>query len=132
MRSALALLAITAFLIPAGERAARAQDVRAQDVPTTGASSPGGVAVRLSSPAVREQACLSPADMREIVSEQKIVAPLAAIQAARQVAPKAEILRVNLCRQDGVLFYLITALRPAGEFVHIAVDTHSGKVAGLH
>ncbi|UMY18566.1 hypothetical protein MMB17_04345 [Methylobacterium organophilum] len=74
--------------------------------------------------------CLSPADLREAVADKRVVAPIAAIRAARQVIPRAEIQRATLCRHDQGLVYLLTALRRDGQFVKVMVDAQSGQVAG--
>lgn len=80
-------------------------------------------------PPGRDQNCLSGGDMREAVSERRVVEPLAAIRAARAAVPKAEIVRVYLCHGEGeALVYLITALRRDGQFVRVTVDSQSGAV----
>ena len=99
---------------------------RANEHPTTGSTD------RAPRASVRGQTCLSGGDMREVVSERKVMEPIAAIRAAREVLPRAEFVRVNLCHRDGEpLFYLITALRRDGQFVHLTVDSQSGAVATL-
>lgn len=85
-----------------------------------------------SRPALRDQTCLSGADLREAVSERRVVEPIAAIRAAREAVPRAEIVRVNLCHREGeALVYVITALRRNGRFVHVTVDSQSGAVDSL-
>jgi uncharacterized membrane protein YkoI len=59
-----------------------------------------------------------------------VIAPVAAIRAARQVIPRAEIQRARLCRNDETLVYLLTALRRDGQFVHVVVDATTGQVSG--
>lgn len=106
---------------------ARAQEPGRSQEPTTGSTQ--AVPPR---PTARAQSCLSGGEMREVVSERKVLEPLAAIRAARDALPRAEIVRVNLCHRDGEpLFYLITALRRDGQFVHVTVDSQSGAVASL-
>lgn len=110
---------------PATAEPVKAQE-RSPEHPTTGSTE------RTPRASVRTQSCLSGADMREIVSERKVMEPIAAIRAAREVQPRAEIVRVNLCHREGEpLFYLITALRRDGQFVHLTVDSQSGAVATL-
>jgi hypothetical protein len=99
---------------------------RSSEHPTTGSTD------RAPRTSVRGQSCLSGGDMREVVSERKVMEPIAAIRAAREVLPRAEFVRVNLCHREGEpLFYLITALRRDGQFVHLTVDSQSGAVATL-
>jgi hypothetical protein len=121
--------------------AAQAQPAQAQPVqahghapsqspsqePTTGSTDPNP-----PRPSARAQSCLSGGDMREVVSERKVMEPIAAIRAAREALPRAEIVRVNLCHREGEpLFYLITALRRDGQFVHVTVDSQTGAVSAL-
>ena len=81
-------------------------------------------------PMNRGDDCLAPADLREAVAEKRVVPPIAAIRAARQVVPRAEIQRASLCRHAEGLVYLLTALRRDGQFVHVMVDAQSGQVSG--
>lgn len=75
-------------------------------------------------------ACLSPADLREAVADKRVIEPVAAIRAARQVIPRAEIQRARLCRHEAGMVYLLTALRRDGQFVHVMVDATTGQVTG--
>ncbi|KQP88062.1 MULTISPECIES: PepSY domain-containing protein [unclassified Methylobacterium] len=93
---------------------------------TTGTSSVAAPLVAIP----RSETCLSPADLREAVADKRVIAPVAAIRAARQVIPRAEIQRARLCRQDETLVYLLTALRRDGQFVHVIVDATTGQVSG--
>jgi uncharacterized membrane protein YkoI len=82
--------------------------------------------------AAREQNCLSPADMREVLEAKRVIDPVAAIRAAQAAVPKAQIVRANLClTEEQHYVYLLTALRRDGHFVHVSVNAESGKVAGL-
>ncbi|KQP61697.1 hypothetical protein ASG40_04055 [Methylobacterium sp. Leaf399] len=78
----------------------------------------------------RTESCLSPADMREALADKRVIEPVAAIRAARQVIPRAEIQRARLCRHDDGLVYLLTALRRDGQFVHVMVDATTGQITG--
>ncbi|MFC6049043.1 PepSY domain-containing protein, partial [Methylobacterium hispanicum] len=80
----------------------------------------------------RLDACLSAADLREEVSEKRVIEPVAAIRAARTVIPRAEIQRASLCRHEDGLVYMLTALRRDGHFVHVMVDAKTGRVAGQY
>lgn len=76
------------------------------------------------------ETCLSPADLREAVADKRVIAPVAAIRAARQVIPRAEIQRARLCHHEDGLVYLLTALRRDGQFVHVMIDATTGQVTG--
>lgn len=78
----------------------------------------------------RGEECLSPADMREALADKRVIEPVAAIRAARQVIPRAEIQRARLCRHEDGLVYLLTALRRDGQFVHVMVDATTGQITG--
>jgi uncharacterized membrane protein YkoI len=72
--------------------------------------------------------CLDPGEMRETVAAEKVVAPAAAMAAARHAVPGADIVRANLCRVENHLLYIIMALRRDGRFVYVTIDAVSGKV----
>ena len=74
--------------------------------------------------------CLSDGDLREAVAEKRVIPPLSAIRAAREVVPRAEIQRATLCKREQGLVYLLTALKRDGHFVQVTVDAQSGKVSG--
>ena len=77
------------------------------------------------------QACLPMEEIREIVAAKRVVAPVAAIEAARQAVPQAEVVRATLCRRGPALVYWIVALRRDGRFAYVTVDASSGKLAGV-
>lgn len=122
MRQAFALLIVvsTAAVLAAGAVGPLAEE--------TGALAPAAPEPR--EPMNRGDDCLSPADLREAVAEKRVVAPIAAIRAARQAIPRAEIQRARLCRHEAGLVYLLTALRRDGQFVQVMVDGQSGQVSG--
>lgn len=72
--------------------------------------------------------CLSPQDMREIVSTNKVVPPAAAIRTARQVFPKADVVRAHLCIRGEDLVYVIVGLDRDGRFVRARIEARSGRV----
>ena len=74
--------------------------------------------------------CLSDADLREAVAENRVIAPIAAIRAARAALPRAEIQRATLCKREQGLVYLMTTLSRDGHFIQVAVDAKSGRVSG--
>lgn len=121
MRQAFALLIVvsTAAVLATGAVGPLAEE--------TGAIAPAPVA---REPMNRGDDCLSPADLREAVAEKRVVPPLSAIRAARQIVPRAEIQRTSLCRHEEGLVYLLTALRRDGQFLHVMVDAQSGQVSG--
>ncbi len=81
---------------------------------------------------VKGQACLSPQDMREAIGANQVVAPLSAIQSAREAVPKGEVVRAALCHQKEALVYVVVTLLKDGRFVHVTIDAASGKVNGIH
>lgn len=91
------------------------------------ASGTGAVAAPLRAPPTSDT-CLSAADLREAVADKRVIEPVAAIKAARQVIPRAEIQRARLCRHEDALVYLLTALRRDGRFVHVMVDATTGQI----
>ncbi|TXM75661.1 PepSY domain-containing protein [Methylobacterium sp. WL103] len=118
---ALAAICLTVAALAGGGLGTLAEETReAAPVVSSGASQP------------RVEECLSPADMREEVSERRVIAPVAAIKAARTVIPRAEIQRASLCRHADGLVYMLTALRRDGHFVHVMVDAKTGQVAGQY
>ncbi len=77
------------------------------------------------------QPCLSPREMRDIVSGNRVVAPALAIGAARRAVPGADMLRATLCRDGEIFVYVISVLRKDGRVVHVVVDGPTGKVASM-
>lgn len=66
--------------------------------------------------------------MRELVANNKYVAPTAAVVTARRSVPNADVLRADLCRKDGAFVYVVIVLRKDGKAVQVMVDAASGKV----
>ncbi|WP_375454096.1 PepSY domain-containing protein [uncultured Methylobacterium sp.] len=122
---ALAAICLTLAALAAGGPGTRAEE-------THEAAPPAMPEVAAPGEPPRTDACLSPADMREEVSERRVIAPVAAIKAARTVIPRAEIQRASLCRHADGLVYMLTALRRDGHFVHVMVDAKTGQVAGQY
>jgi uncharacterized membrane protein YkoI len=124
------LLALLASLFGAPAGPVRAEEAAARiEAAKDAPAETGGTAGKA---AVREQNCLSPADMREVLEAKRVIDPVSAIRAAQAAVPKAEIVRANLCRTEEQHYvYLLTALRRDGHFVHVSVNAESGKVAGL-
>lgn len=121
---ALLLAASAAALIASGGVGTRAEERDGETVAATKV-----VAQMQPQPVARGENCLSDADLREAVAEKRVIAPLMAIRAAREIMPRAEIQRASLCRHEQGLVYVLTALRRDGHFVQVTVDAQSGQVA---
>ena len=93
-------------------------------------SAAAGVGIVSTQAIPRNEACLSPADLREAVADKRVIEPVAAIRAARQIIPRAEIQRARLCKHEDGLVYLLTALRRDGQFVHVMIDATTGQLTG--
>lgn len=85
-----------------------------------------------SDPVVDDRVCLSYGDTAEVVSSRKVIAPGAAMVAARHAVPDGDILRASLCRKSDALVYRLTAIRSDGRVVRVTVDAPSGKVQAIH
>ncbi len=77
------------------------------------------------------QPCLSPREMREVASTNRVVEPALAVGAARRAVPGADMLRATLCRDREVFIYVISVLRKDGRVVHVVVDGPTGRVATM-
>lgn len=99
-------------------------DTFAEETTTSGT----GTVVVPPSAMPASEACLSAADLREAVADKRVIEPVAAIKAARQVIPRAEIQRARLCRHEETLVYLLTALRRDGRFVHVMISATTGQI----
>ena len=75
------------------------------------------------------QTCLSDAELREEVAAQKAIAQSEALKVAK-AAVAAEPVRARLCRRDGALVYVITALAKDGKVTRITLDAGTGRVLG--
>ncbi len=74
-------------------------------------------------------ACLSRQDMQTAVSSRSVVAPNAAVRAARAGLANAELVRVRLCRRNDEMVYVVTFLRRDGRVAPVTIDASSGKLA---
>lgn len=72
--------------------------------------------------------CLSQEEVHEAVNAQEAIAPAMASRHARDAAP-GDLVRVRLCREDGILRYLITVLKRDGRVARVTVEANSGKVS---
>lgn len=77
------------------------------------------------------QDCIPPQEMQEIIASSRVVAPVAALNVARQQVPNADVVRANLCHSDNALVYVIVALRKDGRVVQVMIDGPSGRVKSV-
>ncbi len=75
--------------------------------------------------------CLSPKETREAVAQKLVVAPVAAIRAARAAAGGGRVVRADLCREGGGLSYQIIMLNRDGRVKRVAIDGASGRVGTI-
>ena len=75
--------------------------------------------------------CIGTREFQEIVASNTVVAPAAAVMAARRQFPDAEVVRANLCRNDNSLVYVIMALRKDGRIVQVMIDAPSGRIKSV-
>lgn len=75
------------------------------------------------------QTCLTDSELRDEVSAKRAIPQPAALRAARAVVP-AEPVRARLCRRDGTLVYVITALAKDGKVTRIVLEAETGRVIG--
>lgn len=73
------------------------------------------------------QTCLSDAELRDEVAAGRAIPQAQALRLARG-AVSADPVRARLCRRDGVLVYLITALAKDGKVTRLTLDAASGKI----
>lgn len=71
--------------------------------------------------------CLSQAEMREVLAQKAVIAPLVAVRAARAKSG-GKVIRASLCRNDNEFVYQITTLRRDGRVVRVTVDGRSGRI----
>jgi hypothetical protein len=86
----------------------------------------------LFSPKVQAQQgriCVSQAEARHIVAEQKLLDPLVVMKAAVNLT-KAEPLRSRLCRWNQDMVYEVSLLHRDGHVVHINMRALDGKLLG--
>jgi uncharacterized membrane protein YkoI len=73
-------------------------------------------------------ACVNDRDLRRLVENRTVVAPIAAIRAARaEVA--GEAVGARLCRDGGDYVYRVTVLTKDGRIVRVGVDGRTGRPA---
>lgn len=75
----------------------------------------------------RVHGCMSPAQAREVMIDQKFVAPFRAVAEATR-AGGGETVGLQLCQSGEVYVYDVTLLRRDGHVSHTLVDAHSGTV----
>lgn len=80
---------------------------------------------------ITSRPCFSQREMKDAVSNNRLIAPAQAVDAARRAVPGADMLRAMLCSDGDVYLYVISVLRKDGRVVHVVVDAPSGKVAAV-
>jgi hypothetical protein len=75
----------------------------------------------------RVHGCMPPAQAREIMIDQKFVAPFRAVAEANR-AGNGETVGLQLCQFGEAYVYDVTLLRHDGHVSHTLVDAHSGAV----
>ena len=71
--------------------------------------------------------CLSPAETREAILDNKLADPMSALRTAAAHA-RAEALRSRLCRWNEDFVYEITLLRRDGKVLHVFIKATDGSV----
>ncbi len=74
-------------------------------------------------------ACLTQDEIREEVSQKRVVTQVSALRAARAHLG-GEAVRARLCRRESGLVYVITSLKRDGKVIRVLVDAPTGKVIG--
>lgn len=74
--------------------------------------------------------CLSQAEMREVLAQEAVVAPIDAVRAARG-KNGGKVIRASLCRNADDFVYQITTLQKDGRVVRVTVDGRSGKIEAI-
>lgn len=75
-------------------------------------------------------ACLSSEEIHGAITAHEAIPPMQAHRHARDAAP-GEILRIRLCREEGILLYQVTVLKRDGHVARVTIDASSGKVSGI-
>lgn len=89
------------------------------------------VALFMTSPAMAQgefSNCVPTREMTSIVSQNKFVAPTAAVVTARRSVGNADVVRANLCHREDGYVYVIVALKKDGRAMQVLVNPESGKV----
>lgn len=74
-----------------------------------------------------QEGCLTQDEIREEVAQRRVVTQVTALRTARSQIG-GEAVRARLCRADGGLVYVITALKRDGKVIRVLVDALSGKL----
>jgi uncharacterized membrane protein YkoI len=78
-----------------------------------------------------DRGCLGKSEQRAAISNGQAVTLETAIRSVRgsvRGRGAREVVRAQLCREEGKLVYLLTVLARDGKVTHTAVDATSGKV----
>ncbi len=84
--------------------------------------------VRIDSP--EPISCLTAEEMREAVTDGRVMQPAQASRHARNAAP-GEVLRIRLCRQGDEFVYVVTTLKRDGRVARVTLEGQSGKVSTI-
>lgn len=71
--------------------------------------------------------CLTQAEMREVLAQEAVVAPITAVRAARSKSG-GKVIRASLCRNADDFVYQITTLQKDGRVVRVTIDGRSGEI----
>lgn len=75
------------------------------------------------------QSCLTDGELRDEIAAKRAIPQALALRAAK-TAVSAEPVRARLCRREGGLVYVITALAKDGKVTRITLDAETGRVIG--
>ncbi len=73
-------------------------------------------------------ACLSKAEQRTAVAEQKAIPLAKAIRTRREKGHHAELVRARLCHHGDKLVYMLTLLGRSGRVISESVDAANGEI----
>ena len=73
----------------------------------------------------RVRACMLPREAREVLIQERLVAPFRALGEAMRSGP-GEVVGVQLCRLADNFVYDVTMLQREGRVVHVLIDARRG------
>jgi len=76
--------------------------------------------------------CLDKAEQRDAVASRRAVPLASAIRSVQANGRHAELVRAELCQQDGRLVYVLTLLGQSGKVTRATIDAGSGEALGRH
>jgi uncharacterized membrane protein YkoI len=81
----------------------------------------------MAAEASRHDSCLTRAEQRAAVDDQKAISLGQAIKSLRQYRKHSEVVRARLCRQNEKLVYVLTLLGRSGKVVDVTIDAVNGE-----